>query len=143
MAFSMLLTSCSKDDEEQQLTKTQMLVRKWKQSDLLISQNGASYTSIFNFFFEECEKDNIWEFKADGSFVVTEGNTKCDPADPDVFGTGTWAFAENETKLVLTPTGEPSETLVIGELTASSLKLSGSDSYMGEQVDVILVFSAQ
>jgi hypothetical protein len=142
MTLAILVSSCSKDDDEQKLTKTQMLTRKWKQSDLLISENGASFTSIFNFFFDECEKDNIWEFKADGSVVVTEGNSKCDSSDPDVVASGTWAFAENETKLVISVVGEPSETLTIGELTATSLKLSTEQDYLGTPVDAILVFTA-
>lgn len=136
-----VLVACSKKDEP--ASKATLLVRKWKQTDLLVAQTGTPPVSVYNTLVENCSKDDIWEFKADGTFTVVEGATKCDPSDPDLISTGTWQLIENETKLVVDDVSEPAQTLTINELTASTLRATGTEVVNGLPLTVVGVFTAQ
>jgi hypothetical protein len=64
-----------------------------------------------------CEKDNFETYKTNGEWETNEGATKCDANDPQIW-TLSWAFAENETKLIFGGTDE----YTLDELTATTLK---------------------
>ena len=139
--LAFVLAACSKKDEP--ASKASLLTRKWKQTDLLVSQAGTAPVSVYNTLVEDCSKDDIWEFKADGSFTVVEGATKCDPSDPVLISTGTWQLIENETKLVIDDISEPAQTLTINELTGSTLRATGTEVVNGLPLTVVGVFTAQ
>lgn len=141
-ALMIIVLSCSKDSE-QAPTRAQLLTRNWKQTDLLASQSGLPAVSVFDMFFEACDKDNIWQFKSDGTFIVVEGATKCNSTDPDTVTTGTWQLIENDTKIILDDASEPAQTLNIVELTSSSLRLTGTETINGAAVTATAVFTAQ
>jgi len=52
--------------------------------------------------FDACNKDDISDFNTNNTYTLEEGATKCDPNDPQVYETGTWAFNSDETVLVMT-----------------------------------------
>ena len=131
--------SCSKDDNNQP-TKKDLFAKTWKQTDLLASLAGTAATSVFTTVLKACEQDNLWQFKADGTYTVTEGATKCGTAD--VVTTGTWTFIENDTKVTFVDATNGTQTFTISELTATSLKLSGTQTYQGNAVNVVAVFAA-
>lgn len=137
-----IVSSCSKDEKET-VSKAQLIARNWKQIDLLASQAGLPPVSIFDTFFEPCNKDDIWQFKSDGTYIVVEGATKCSPTDPDTVSSGTWQLTDGETKIIIDDASEPAQTLNIVELTASSLKLSGTETINGAAVTATIVFAAQ
>jgi Lipocalin-like domain len=136
-----ILSSCSKNDEPS-ATKSQMIARNWKQTDLLASQAGTPAVSVFDTFFEPCNKDDIWQFKSDGTYTVVEGATKCDAADPDTITTGTWQLTDNDTRIIIDDASEPAQTLNIVELTNTSFKLSGTETISGVVVTATIVFTA-
>jgi len=144
LTLFLLFSSCSKDETKSTpASKSALIARNWKQTDLLAAQVGIPEVSVFNTFFEACKKDDIWQFKADGTFTVVEGATKCSPANPDVITTGTWQLTDNENKIVIDDVSKPAETLTIKELTATSLKISGTQVYNGTTFFGTIVFSAQ
>lgn len=69
----------------------------------------------------ECDNANIYKYKADGTAIEDEGALKCNPNDPQTRATGTWNFAENETKLTLSILGGTAE---IKELSPTTLVLT-------------------
>jgi hypothetical protein len=126
LAFSMaaFVSSCKKDDDNTSTptntggngpTKTEILSgRTWK-----ITGATLDGQSIFD-IFDDCDKDNIYQWKTNGDYVVDEGATKCDPNDPQIETQDKWKFTDNETKLEFD--GEVSE---IKELTVTKLVLEG------------------
>ena len=122
MTFGLLLNAgCKKDDEDDtdQQTKTQLLTSGvWRISGHTSPDaydydlDGTSSTDIFS-QYDACEKDNTLLFKTDGTYEADEGALKCDPDDAQM-DSGTWAFIENETKMLV-----DGETIDIIELTST------------------------
>jgi hypothetical protein len=140
--FIIIVSSCSKSDSSPAASRTQLIAKKWKQTDLLASQSGTPAVSIYNSFFEACQRDNIWEFKADGTYIVVEGATKCNAGDPDTVTTGTWQLTDNDNKIIIDDAGQPAQTLSIVELTSTSFKISGTQTINGAVVTATIVFTA-
>ncbi len=138
-------SSCSKDEKVVQtpITRTQLLSKNWKQTDLLASIPGSAPTSVFLTVMEACQRDNIWSFKADGTYVVSEGSTKCLPSDPDQATSGTWLFTDAETKIIIDDVNEVPQTFTITELTTSSLKITGTQLIQGNNVTGTAIFQPQ
>lgn len=147
LVITLLVTgsSCDKDDDVIQtpVTRAQLLARSWKQTDLLASVPGGSPTSVFLTVMEACQRDNIWTFKSDGTYIVTEGATKCNAADPDTATTGTWVLTDSDTKITIDDVNEAAQTFSITELTSSSLKINGNITYGGTAINGTAVFQPQ
>jgi hypothetical protein len=143
LVLFLVISSCSKDDDKQGATKAQLIARNWKQTDLLAAQAGLPPVSIFDTFFDPCNKDDIWQFKSDGTYSVVEGASKCTSTDPDTVTTGTWQLTDNDTKIIIDDASEPAQTLNIVELTNTSFKLSGTETINGTVVTATIVFTAQ
>ena len=114
--------------------KTELLTTgSWKITGWIVVSGSISYD-----YWKEadnCIKDNIVTFKADGSLTNDEGATKCDPSDDQVL-TGAWAFAENETKIEY-----DGDLYTIESLSASTLKLSATTTSQGTTVVQTVTFS--
>lgn len=126
IALACIVVSCSKDDDDDDngssnLTNTSKLCNKnWKL--ISIKQSGVELISLL----DTCERDNLTRFNTDSTYTDDEGPSKCDPADPQTLS-GTWTWADNETKLVLDST----DTSTVLSLTPSRLKLSLADTTIG------------
>jgi hypothetical protein len=131
---------CSKDDKEP--TPAELLSKAWIQSDLLVSISGQT-ESVFDSEYEPCDQDNVYTFKADGTFTVNEGTSKCDPSDLDLVTTGTWTLLENGKKITIDPIDEDPQTLDIEELTNTSMKASVIDNSVGLPIKVTFVYRAK
>lgn len=87
LTFSYLL-ACSTNDEpddnngntysSKELALHNGSKKLWKVNKQFF--NGTDITSSF----EDCVKDNIHVIDIHGNYDVDEGNTKCEPSDPDV-----------------------------------------------------------
>lgn len=88
--------SCKKEDK---LSATQLLTRAdWKLIEHVEKfGNGPEVDELPN--YEPCEKDNIYSFKADGTYLITEGTSKCETTDPDIVGDGFWELLNEGTEL--------------------------------------------
>ena len=65
-----------------------------------------------------CEKDDIFELKANNTFELNEGATKCDPSDPQILLTGPYTI--NSAGTTITLFSEQSNM----ELNGNTLKIS-------------------
>ena len=144
LSSSVLFYACSKDDDNknQGPTKTELISRQWIQTDLIASV-GSQEQSIFDQEVSPTQQDDIYEFKADGSFILTEGATKENASDPDTITTGVWAFLENETKVMIDPVDDDPQTLTIDELTNVKLKGHIDTVYMGIPAKLTTVLQAK
>ncbi len=143
LALLLSFASCGKDGSTKTISKASLIARNWIQTDLLAAQAGTPEVSVFNSFFEACDKDNIWQFSANGTYTVVEGSTKCVSTDPNVVSSGTWQLTENETKIIIDDSAEPAETLTIRELTSTSFRISGTQVSNGTTFTATIVFTAQ
>ena len=122
--------SCKKDTEgntPKAKTKTELITAApWKRTALISTPaydwnaNGISDTNVLNVMFL-CEKDNFETYYLNGMVETNEGPTKCNSSDPQTWSV-TWAFANNETKLVWD--GYDEYTLL--ELTETTLKFKST-----------------
>jgi Lipocalin-like domain len=136
------LAGCSKDDGGTKVqTKKEMFAKTWKQVDLLAAIGAGVQTSVFTTFLTACQQDNLWNFKPDGTYTVTEGPTRCN-ASVDVVTTGTWTMTDNDTKVTFVDATNGTQTYTIVELTATALRLNGIQTYQGTPVNVTAVFAA-
>ncbi len=125
-AFSILFSSCNKDDDAQPATKTDFLVDKnWVPTAITINPaiqlNDSSVTNDwYGRVLPACVQDDIKIFSRNGSYRGEEGDDKCNSGDPQIFELGDWAFSDDETKLVVSANGNFS-SYDIQELTATSL----------------------
>jgi hypothetical protein len=126
------LSSCNKPDKETPKT----IVGKWKQISGSYSPAYFNETDYFS-SYESCEKDDIIEFKSGGIFEYSEGVTKCDASDPQVFLTGTYTVNSDMTSITIN-----GETSAI-ELTTSTLKVTHPFSDAGVNYSEIMIFQKQ
>jgi hypothetical protein len=127
------LSSCKKDKDEE-TPKT--IVGKWKQ---ISGRYSPAYFNETDYFSSSasCEKDDIIEFKSGDIFEYSEGVTKCDASDPQVFLTGTYSINSDMTSITFN-----GETSAI-ELTTSTLKVTHPFSEAGVNYSDIMIFQRQ
>lgn len=114
--------SCSKDNTTRQKTKTELIVSgSWRLTAAVM--NGADAMPLI----EDCKKDNLISFMANGNGSIADGASKCNTSDPDSTPF-TWTFENNETLLrlstILITNG--SSDLTIDKLTETELILTGA-----------------
>jgi hypothetical protein len=121
------LGACKKDDPQSK-SRTELITQSaWK----LVkgeSRTGAAGTWVdYTSTYSACEKDDNLVLNTSGSYELNEGATKCSPADPQIYETGTWAFQSNETEIKTTPTGSStSDVSTIETLSESTLIVTSS-----------------
>lgn len=116
---ALTLSSCKKDESitptsTAEPTKKDFLVNgEWILKSSVV--NGDDVTSLL----EDCVKDNISIFKADGIYISDEGATKCDPNDKQVVK-GKWEFKDNKTKIII----DNNDPVSVKTLTKDTLRIS-------------------
>jgi Lipocalin-like domain len=140
ITMMIMIGACKKENK---VPSSQLLVKNWQQTDLLASVGGSAYSSVFTTVLEACDRDDIWQFKADGTYSVAEGATKCNPSDPEIATTGTWQLIENDSKLIIDDISDVPQTFTITELTSTSLKLTGTETIQGNAVTAIAIFEVK
>ncbi|OGX91494.1 lipocalin family protein [Hymenobacter coccineus] len=141
VAVSAIVACSKKGDDPQPLTPTQLLTaQKWRVSSATIAGPGQP-TIDLTALSAPCKLDDYVQFADPSTYVVDEGATKCDSRDAQT-QLGTWAFANNDTQLSISYTGD-NYTATVNELTASSLKLTTvrlqSD---GTKATIVQIFTA-
>ena len=126
MAGTAFTSSC-KSDPAPIKSKTELLtVAPWKRTALISNPahdwnaDGTFATDILTTMWP-CERDNLDIYRTNGIVETDEGPTKCNPTDSQSW-TASWAFKDNETKIVINGTDE----YTIDELTATTLKLQST-----------------
>src|SRR4051812_2197002 len=90
LALTLLVTvSCSKDDDATPDKMALATAHKWKFSTV---ENAGPLAAVLN----ELYKGSTYTFKSDGTYSAELGD-----AFPGLTDSGTWEFAENESKFIL------------------------------------------
>jgi hypothetical protein len=126
------LSSCKKNNETNEntpenskpvITKTDILTAKsWKLTAATISPGisfqGGPFITDFYQYIEDCKKDDLVIYKADGKLITDEGASKCNPDDPQTEEFN-WSFSNNETKIIM-----DGDTSTIMQLDSTTLRIS-------------------
>ena len=114
-----LLNSCKKDNP----SRTDMLAGKyWINTACTIDPPiMVGTTPITDFFSQmnQCDRDDLQKFDANGIYTFDEGVSKCATNDPQT-STGTWAWNSTETIATVT-IGAGSRSYTVLELSSSKL----------------------
>lgn len=106
LAISVLMFRCSDDDETVQVSD--LLQGTWQMSGWVVSPpidvGAGPVSDLYAVLMEDCDKDDLSIFKANGVGEYNEGPTKCDPADPQTVAF-TWALQNNDKNLVISGGG--------------------------------------
>ena len=127
-ALLFLLMNCKKSDSTPATTsaKTDLLTKQdWVTTKFQHKAVSAStWTDDFG-SFKTCQKDDRVVFRVNNTVENNEGPTKCTASDPQIKGTGSWNFAENENVLVIkNAAGVQSSYGTISILSATALEFS-------------------
>lgn len=130
-AFVTVLISCKKDGANNVVTsKLDLLTGNyWVITKYEGKTNNEPWTDGFP-FFDNCEKDDRWLFKKDGSIELSEGSNACSPNQPNqVLDVLRWAFLNNETKIEIDGKTFTIDQLDEKVLVVSSIEQIGGASY--------------
>ena len=145
------LSSCKKEKEESDLTKTELITQKeWKITDIKmtpgITYGGLTFTDGA-MFLEECVKDNKYTFHTDHTTTMNEGELKCDSTAEQEVREGTWSLIEDETKIIFSDSdflGEMEmERLSADELVLSRTQLLPDTSIIIPNYSTIIIPSGE
>jgi hypothetical protein len=117
-----LFNACKKSDDPTPPanSKKDLVVNgKWKWTGLSsVVMVGGTETLVDGWsIVQDCDKDDIMTFSADGTGTIDEKALKCDPTAPQIKNI-TWEFLNNETQVKVTDDEGP-QVLTIVELTAT------------------------
>jgi hypothetical protein len=124
--FVMLLTACKKDTPQIQQTPAQLLTAHgWKIKSLLYRPAGDSSNSDFtNDVYNDCEKDDLYFFGTDSSFMRNDNMNVCGAVlifGP--YGAGSWSANSDVTELSIAKPYAYIYHFKVLELTEASLIL--------------------
>jgi len=136
LSFFVLAVSCKKSspDTPAEKTKTELITQStWKFDNAKVG--GSDVSALL----DACDKDNTVTFSSNGSGIVDEGASQCDPSDPATVDF-TWIFENNETTLFasapLFPGGNGNFTII--SLSSTQLVLSQNIDISGSTQNAII-----
>ena len=139
LSIALFFVACDKDDNGANNTDN-LTGSQWKitSSVAKFTFNGVEQTVDVYAQLPACQKDNLVEFKTDGTFIADEGATKCSPNDPQE-ETGTWVFAQDETHIVVVSDDLNFDAEIL-ELTDSRLRVKYDTDLSGTVTTTETVF---
>ena len=76
------IASCKKDKDDDSLAITkENIAGTYTIASMKASANGSADVDVFTTYYEACERDDEYTFKTDGTYVVVDAGTACDPKD--------------------------------------------------------------
>ena len=102
-ALLLFCAACKKEESKQHVkTKKEILTSgKWKvtSSKALIQSPGSPAQHDLFASIPPCQQDNLYVFNSEGTGTIDEGETKCNPDDPQSTNTGNWQLLDYDKKL--------------------------------------------
>ncbi|MEQ8359622.1 MAG: DUF5004 domain-containing protein [Cytophagales bacterium] len=131
--ISSLFIACGDDDSGStpgaSKSKTELLTEgKWQITAMTIAPavdlgGGNLVTDFYNNFLEECDRDDLLNWNADGTYAHEEGAISCDSAGTggEVYDEGDWSFNASETVLTEISNDGDTSTFTIVSITSSQI----------------------
>ena len=138
------LVGCSENRPPEPATYAQLLTsttsKTWRLASLLVINDGGQPTNVP---LGGCDADDQYVFYAGDvrRFQVTEGATKCSPADPDVVVESNWSLVNANASLtfVLPLLAGSPYPFTIKSLTATTLTV---EAYQDDNTSIRCLFNA-
>lgn len=135
-------TSCSKDDDPNPVTKTELLTaHNWRISSFTVKLGSAPIEDIYK-DSPKCQQDDFYQFKTDKTFVFDQGKERCDSTEPQTTVSGWDINADGTILLLLEMKGTTSAELYeIKELTKDKLRIGQTLTEDGESLMAEITFT--
>jgi len=105
--------------------KANLTSHLWKISGTLMSTaSGERPQTIPN-----CRKDNLWEYKSDGSFALYAGAILCSPTETTIFGTWELVNSGKELKITIPNVGSYIDEIKILQSDKLQLRYTTNNVY--------------
>ena len=98
---------------------------------------GAGQVTDYLVFTENCRKDDLIDyafFGGLGTYTIREGDTKCNPNDPNTFEVGSWGVNIDSTIFYKTPNGESEQQWIIKDISDQKFILEGTGDFQNDGV---------
>ena len=121
----LVLNACKKNDTKAPTKADYLTNGTWVLTDVVSDDDGDGTYETHDFTdFVTCYTDNIYTFHSNGTLEMNEGDTKCEPGDPQT-DTANWQLTNSENSMVF-----GTDTYSIEELSPNTLvmKLSYGDN---------------
>ena len=120
------LSACKKEPAPATSSRTDLLTAKnWRKTAWTIASGNAAPVDVYA-QLPACERDDFFQFRADKSFVLDAGATRCNATDPQT-RPGTWSFNGDQSVLTLADaSGNAPTANDVVELSATTLHLRTS-----------------
>lgn len=115
IAASALLFSCKKNDKETTCEKTVAAVT----GNYKITSMTVAGVSVMDQFMDACQKDDVYQLKADKTIIYDDAGTQCSPSGD---GAGTWDVV--------------SGTITITQSSGSGMEFSGTVNNKCNSIEV-------
>lgn len=112
LCSTILMTSSCEDDDDglrkaggsspviqTNATSSNFVDRDFGWSDYSYTVDGNVRATFNN--IPDCSKDDYFRLVSNGTFIVNEGLTKCDPSDPQQTSSSTWELSSDNSQLIL------------------------------------------
>lgn len=130
--LSVLLLGCKKEKDQDLMDILTSKTWKYSLVDKNPTTNGTGLNIPFN-VLSDCEKDDVFQFKNDGTLIIHSGTNKCAPADTE---TKTLTYSYNKQTQEILIGGIKCNVL---ELTKSQFKYKAPVSYQTGYVYVMFI----
>ena len=98
---------------------------------------GSGEVTDYLLFTEDCRKDDLITydfFSGLGTYTIREGDTKCDPNDPNTYEVGDWTINSDSTIFYITPNSSSQEVWTMKKISDQEFILEGIDDFQGDGV---------
>ena len=92
IAIAFVFISCKKKDDESCSFTEANLAGSYKVASVKYKASGSTTEVDYDQYAEACEKDDLWAFNADHTFVYTDIGIVCSPNGADQ---GMWSLSGN------------------------------------------------
>jgi hypothetical protein len=129
---AIVLFSCKKDKDEPQACTTNAanIAGAYKITSMLYKESASTpETEVLPLWFEDCERDDVLTFNANGSYQEADAGIECAPPGG---GNGTWALSGNN----MTINGDP---ITLESFNCTTLVLINTDTQVaGDRIKITL-----
>ncbi|MDJ1484412.1 hypothetical protein QNI16_28195 [Cytophagaceae bacterium YF14B1] len=111
--LALTVFACSKDDDPAPKTKADVLAaHSWRITGLTVNpplpfenddETTTAISDLYNQYFGACVRDDIFNFRSDGTYTVEDVGTSCNGDKIRTYGS--WIMSSDETAVVLTGGG--------------------------------------
>ena len=98
---------------------------------------GTGEVTDYLLFTNDCRKDDLitYDFFSElGTYTIREGETKCNPTNPNTYEVGDWEINSDTTIFHITPNLDSTQVWTIKEISDQKFILEGIGDFQGDGI---------